>query len=391
LNILQVTAYLITSFFGGEPAQEIYGLAKALVERGHQVTIYTTDALNKEGKLKYPTRTINMDGVKVCESKSWEGKLGRRYPFHFSPAMVPLMAKQTATFDIIHLHQYPTFLNMVAHHYAQKYHIPYVLQAHGSLRGGLTASPLLRQVHNLLWGRRILKDAGRLIAVSPMEAEQYRDMGVNENKIRVIPNGVDLSEFDALPGRGEFRRKYNLGGDRKIILYLGRIHRTKGLDLLARAFADLSRSLSDTKLVIVGPDSGYLSSLEKLITGLELSDKVLFTGPLYGQEKLSAYVDADVYVLPSVYEIFGITIFEACICGTPVIVTDRCGLADTIKGQAGLVVPCEKERLQQALLNMLGNDKLRREFGEKGRLLVREKFNWEKVAEQTEKMYQEIL
>ena len=389
MNILHVSAHLLIDLFGGEPAKEIYGLSKALVERGHKVTIYTTDVFNKSRKLKYRTEILNMDGVEVCEFKSLGIKLGQRRYICISPAMIPMMAKQTATFDIIHLHQYPTFLNIVAHHYAQKYHVPYVLQAHGSLPG-VTANHPLRQVYKLFWGRRILKDAYKLIAVSPTEVEQYRDTGIDEHKIEIVPNGIDLSEFDNLPKRGEFRRKYGLG-DQRIILYLGRIHKIKGLDLLAKVLTDLSQALSNIKLVIVGPDDGYLPSLKKLIADLGINDKVLFTGPLYGQEKLKAYVDADVYVLPSVYEIFGVTVLEACACGTPVIVTDRCGIADVINGQAGLVVPCEKEQIQHALLHMLGNDKLRQEFGERGKLLVREKFKWEKIAEQVEKVYRGIL
>jgi len=236
----------------------------------------------------------------------------------------------------------------------------------------------------------VLKDASRVIAVTRTEAEQYKSMGVSEDKIEIIPLGIDLSVFDSLPERGEFRRKYGLGNDQRIILYLGRIHKIKGLDLLAKAFADLSQASNNIKLVIVGPDNGYLPSLKKLITDLEISDKVLLTGPLYGQEKLKAYVDADVYVLPSYYEIFSVTVLEACACGTPVIVTDRCGLADVISGQAGLVVPYDKEQLSNTILHMLSDDKMRRDFSEKGKLLVRQKFNCDKMAEQVERVYNGI-
>ena len=162
----------------------------------------------------------------------------------------------------------------------------------------------------------------------------------------------------------------------------------KGLDLLVRAFAELSKPLSNVKLVIVGPDDGYLPSLKKLIADLEISNEVLFTGHLYGEDKVEAYVDADVFVLPSVYEIFGNVVLEACACGTPVIVTDRCGIADAINGQAGLVVPYDKEQLRQALLHMLSDDEIRLQFGEKGKLLVRQRFSWEKIAEQIENVYQ---
>ncbi len=392
MKILQVIPLFFLSWTGDSPAESvelISNLSKSLLHRGHQVTIYTTDAFNKRRKLGFRTEMLNLGGVRVCEFKSLGNKLGQRHNICISPAMIPTVAREIHKFDVVHLHEYRTFQNIVAHHYAKKHGVPYVLQAHGSLPR-IMSKKRLKQVYDNLWGYRLLRDASRVIAVTKTEAEQYQSIGVSGDKIEIIPHGLDLSVFDNLPERGEFRAKYGLSADQRLILYLGRIHKIKGLDLLTKAFTDLSKALSDVKLVIVGPDNGYLPSLKKLITDLEISDRVLFTGPLYGQEKLRAYVDADVYVLPSYYEIFSITVLEACACGIPVIVTDRCGLADVIDGQAGLVVPYDKEQIQHALRRMLGNDKLRREFGEKGKSLVQEKFNWGKIVEQIERVYNDI-
>ncbi len=298
--------------------------------------------------------------------------------------------REISSFDIIHLHNFRTFQNIIIHYYAKKYNVPYVLQAHGSLATYFKKN-WLKRIFDAIWGYRILKDASRVIAVTKTEVQQYKDARLSKEKIEVVPNGIDLSEFDNLPQRGEFRKKYNLGSDQKIILYLGRIDKFKGLDLLPRAFAQFLHDFKNVKLVITGPDDGYLPTLMHLIKELEIEEKVLFTGPLYGEDKLEAYVDTDVYVLPSLYEIFGMTVLEALACGTPVIVTDRCGIADVIEGQTGLVVPYDKDQLQHALLNMLSDDKMRQEFGKKGKLLVREKFDWEKIAGQVERVYKDIL
>ena len=385
MNILQVSSYFFVDWAKDKPVETIYGLSKALVKRGHKVAIYTTDAFNKEQKAVSPFKTLNVDGIEVLEFRSLASQLGKKTRIYYSPSMTPMLAKQVPKFDIIHLHEYRTFQNIIAHRYAKKYRIPYVLQAHGSLptsfqRGGL------KRAFDAVWGHRILNDASKVIAVTKMEAQQYHTMGVDENKIEIVPNGIDLSEFENLPERGEFARQHNLDGQR-IVLFLGRINKIKGLGLLAKAFAELTKNLENVKLVIVGPDDGYLSTLKKVVADLGISDKVLFPGPLYGREKLKAYVDADVYVLPSVYEIFGITVLEACACGTPVIVTDRCGLADIINNQAGLVVPYDSEQLRIALLRVLSDNKAKLQFGEKGKQLVREKFNWEKIAERVEGLY----
>jgi len=378
MKILQVTAFF--SPVHGGSAEVPYHLSKELAKREHQVTIYTSD-------FKLSQAFINsIPEVKIYPFKTWLNWAN----FQVTPRMVKRVKGEIKHFDIIHMHNYRTFQNIIVYHYARKYGIPYVVQAHGSLTTFFQKG-WLKRTFDAIWGYRILKAASRVIAVTKVEAEQYRSVGVSEDKIEIIPNGIDLFEFENLPPRGEFRRKYALNDNQKIILYLGRIHKIKGLDLLVKAFAKLSQPLNDIKLVIVGPDDGYLPSLRKLVANLEISDKVLFTGPLYGQEKLNAYVDADVYVLPSSYEIFGITVLEALACGTPVIVTDRCGIADVINGQAGLIVPYDEEQLQQTLQYMLIDDKVRLQFSEKGKLLVREKFNWEKIAEQIERLYLNCL
>jgi len=376
MKILQVTNFF--SPVHGGSAQVPYQLSKELTKRGHEVILYTSDfKLSQEYLIPVPE-------VKIHAFKTWLSLAG----FQVTPGIIRKTKEEIRHLDIIHMHNYRTFQNTVVHHYAKKYGVPYVLQARGSLPRIMTKQKL-KMIFDVLGGYRLLKDATRLIALTPLEAEQYKNMGVSDDKIEVVPNAIDLSEFENLPGRGEFRKKWSINESQKIILSLSRIHRIKGLDLLAKAFAELSKEVGDAKLVIAGPDNGYLPTLKKLIKELKIEEKVLFTGFLHGRDKLEAYAAADVYVLPSVYETFPVAVLEACACSTPVILTDRCGIAGMIDGQAGLVVPYDKEQLQQALLHMLDDDKMRLRFGEKGKLLVREKFNWENIAEQVERVYKE--
>lgn len=389
MKILQVIPYFFLSWAGGRPVELIYNLSKSLLDRGHQITVYTTDAFNAKRRFGFRTELLNLEGIKVYEFRSLSGKLIGGHHIYFSPAMIPAMSREIGGFDVVHLHEYRTFQNILAHHYARKHGVPYVLQAHGSLPR-IISKKGLKQTYDRLWGYRLLKDASRVIAVTGAEAEQYKGFGVSEPKIEVIPHGLDLSLFDNLPEKGEFRTKYGYSAQEKIILYLGRIHEIKGLDLLAKAFTDICKDVNDVKLVIVGPDDGYLPTLKKLVSALGINNRTLFTGPLYGREKLAAYVDADVYVLSSYYEIFSITVLEALACGTPVIVTDRCGLAEVVDGQAGIVVSPDKDKLSSALMSLLTESGQRQEFGERGKSLVREKFDWKIIAGRLEKVYQSI-
>jgi glycosyltransferase involved in cell wall biosynthesis len=355
-------------------------MSKQLSKNGHEVTLYASQTRSSQ------TYTNLLPEVRVHAFNTWLSLAN----FQVTPGLIGKAKDEVRHFDIIHMHNYRTFQNMVVHHYARKYGIPYVLQAHGSLTTFFRKG-WLKRTFDTVWGYRILEGAAKVIAVTTMEAEQYKSMGVSEDKIEIVPHGVDLAEFDDLPQKGEFRRKYGLSDGQMVILYLGRIDKIKGLDLLAKSFADLSKTAVGIRLVIVGPDSGYLSGLKRLVSDLRIGDRVIFTGPLYERDKLKAYVDADVYVLPSSYEIFGITVLEACACGTPVVITDRCGIAEAIKGQAGLVVAYKREALQQALEAMLSDERMRLDFGRRGRLLVQERYNWARIAGQIEGIYRSLL
>ncbi len=352
-------------------------LSRALVKRGHEIDIYTSS-------LRLDSAALAAEGINIRAFKTW----GQIASFDITPGMVKISREAIMKKDIIHLHNYRTFQNIIAHHYAKKHNIPYVLQAHGSLTTYFQKGRL-KKLFDAVWGRQILKDAAKVFAVTAAEAAQYRSLGVNNGRIEIVPHGIDLAEYDNTLPKGAFKQKYNLRDDQKIILYLGRLHKMKGLDILAAAFANLGRS--EATLVIAGPDDGYLPALKKQLAESGMAGKVVFTGPLYGREKLLAYHDCDIYVLPSSYEIFGITVLEAWGCGKPVIVTDRCGLADVVKERAGLVVSYDPAALANAISAMLDSPSIRQEFGAEGRKLVEEQYNWPRIASRIESIYGGII
>jgi len=379
MKILQVIPFF-TPARGGSVTVSYY-LSKELSKRGHEVTIITTDFEFDETYAK----TLEEVGVKVISFRC----IANIKLFLISPSMKKWLKSNIKNFDVIHMHNFRSYQNNVVYKYAKKYRIPYVLQAHGSLPR-IIEKQRLKNLYDWAWGNKILKDAFKVIALTKTEAEQYKKMSVDGDRIEIIPNVINLSEYDNLPEREEFRRKYCLNDNEKIILYLARIHKIKGPDLLAKAFAELTKELDNVKLVFVGPNDGYLPTLKKLINELRIENKVLFIGPLYGKEKLKAYVNADVYVLPSAYEVFANTILEACACSIPVIVTDRCGIAEFVDGKVGYVVEYDKNQLQDAIFKVLSNEGLRKRFGEEGKRLVRKEFSWDKVMRQVEEVYKSV-
>jgi glycosyltransferase involved in cell wall biosynthesis len=378
MRILEVIDIFAPS--AGGSAYVASRLSQTLSQRGHQVIIYTSNYRLEQEYLK------TLSGVKVYAARNYLSPGGK--PLFISGIPVELK-KELRNIDVIHLHNYPTMINVTAHRFARQYHIPYVLQAHGSLATYFQRGTLKR-LYDRFWGKSLLKDAAKAVAVAPAEVETYRRMGLNEKKIEIVPNGVDASEFENLPPRGQFRKKHGLE-ERKVILYLGRIHATKGLDILVGAFAAMLREKSDARLIIAGPDDGYLPALKKLAHKLDIEEKTIFTGALYGRDKLQAMVDADVFVMPSAYEIFGIAVLEACICGTPVIVTDRCGIAPEITADLGQVIRHDESALRDALLKALGTPAPNEISKEKRRQALLDRFSWQKLAVKVEGIYLGII
>jgi len=386
MKILQVIPYFSPAYAFGGPVKAAYQISKELVKRGHEVVVYTTDAKNLDSRLNVePVKFV--DGIKVHYMRNLSFMLIKGSKL-FVTTEIGLGAKEIREFDVIHLHEYRTYQNIIIHRYAKKYDVPYVLQAHGSLPR-IMAKQWLKRIYDTLFGYKLLRDASKVIALSRVEAEQYKSMNVTEEKIVTIPNGIDLSEYSNLPLKGCFRAKFGIKKEEKIVLYLGRIHKIKGLDILVKASAKVIEDLGDVRLVIVGPDDGYLNELKTLINALEIENNVLILGPLYGDEKLEAYVDADVYVLPSRYETFPMSLLEAVACGIPVILTENCGIAEYFRDKVGRVVDLNPDHLREALFDMLLDQDRRSTFREKCKTVIKE-FEISKIVPKLEEVYKEI-
>lgn len=387
MNILQVIPYFVPAWDYGGPVQVAYNISRELVKRGHEVTVYTTDTLSANSRVEKDEEVI--DGIRVRRFRNPSNWLAARHHLFLPPSSIKAIRDNLRKFDVIHLHEYWALWNAVLQHYARKYHIPYLVQAHGSLPP-MVAKQNLKKLYNIFCGHNLLKNASKVIALTRAEAEQYKGMGVNEDRIEIVPNGIDPAEYSNLPPRGGFRQKYGISKDDKLILYLGRIHQSKGIDLLLEAVANMGKKSDEVKLAIVGPDDSYLPTLERLIAELGISNRLLITGPLYGEDKFRAYADGDVFVTPSFYG-FPVTFLEACACGLPIVTTQARGELDWLDGQAGLVVAYDKGQLSNAITRILSDYKLRQEFGEKGKSLVREQFNWPTIAKQAEHVYLSCL
>ncbi|MCK4792348.1 MAG: glycosyltransferase [Desulfobacteraceae bacterium] len=377
MKILQVFDFF-SLLHGGGTVALLYKLAQGLSQKGHEVVIYTSDfEIDKDYIDSLPE-------VKI-------------YPFHcissvanfyLIPDMIGEVKRNLKDFDIVHLHTYRSFQNIVVHHYARKTGIPYVLDAHGSIPKMAGLKSGLKWLFDLFFGQRLLRDASRILAETKVGIEEYKKIGAREDKIVQITPPFSVEEFERLPPAGQFRNSYNIK-EKHIIMFLGRVHHIKGLDFLVESFAELTSQRDDVILVILGPDDGFQSELENLIGKLNLTGKVLFTGFLGGQEKLAALVDADIVIQASRYEQGARAPLEAVLCGTPIIVTEHTGAGEEVREiDAGYLVEFgNRQQLAEIMDTILSDPSEAKDKAERAARYIRENRSVAARISEYEKLY----
>ena len=376
LRILKVTQVYPPFYEANGQALTVQAIARRLARRGHRVTVLT--ALRNEH-----TRS-QMDGIEVVYVRS----LGHYRAITLSPGVVPFCLRRLGEFDIVHIYGVYDLLGPIVAAMGRRRHMPYVVEPLGMFRP-IVRSLFKKRAYHRLIGRRLFAGASRVIATSDQERRDLIDGGIAPERIAPRRNGFDPEEFEPLPARGGFRREIGIGDQTPLVVFLGRLSRKKGLPVLIRALAGLP---PDVRLAIVGPDDhdGALQDVERLKREFQLNGRAIVTGPRYGAEKVQALVDADVFVLPSLNENFGNTVAESIACGTPVVVSDQCGIAPFVRDRVGLVVPYNADALQNALARLLGDAGLRERFRANAQGVSRE-LSWDQPIVEQERLYEELV
>lgn len=381
MRILFVLPAYYPAFDFGGPIPVAQDLARRFTARGHEVTILTTNLLTRSSKLGKKTEEREVEGIRVVYLNS----VARYHWVGIPPDVYGFLRRELSGFDVVHLYGYREVINLAVARRARATGKPYVLQALGTTTRQ-KRSLGKKLVYDTLFGQFVLRNAASLIAKSEVERRQYEAAGITPRKIALIPNGMEIPDEARRVVPGSFRKAHGIGEDEILLLFLGRIDPIKGLDLLIRAFARI-KSARSIRLAVVGPDEGRKGEFEKLARERGVGGSVVFTGGLYGAGKWEAYTDADVYVLPSVFENFPRTVLEAMGRDTPVIITDRCGIAPQIKDRAGLVVPYDEDALMGAIQSLMDDPALREKLAEGGRRVLEEEFSWEPVVAELEALY----
>jgi len=389
LKIAMVTpVYTAESSWG--PVTVIKNIVKGLRDLEYNFVIYAGNAASPNKLANLPTQEY-IGGVPVKRYKTIIG-IGS---YQFAPQM--LMDLLKGDFDIIHAHCARSFELDLAACISILRNKPLIISAHGTLANYLGMRDIsqrlriLHKIHNIVL-RFSLNQAKIVTALSELEARQYAQLfGMSPDKIATVPNGVDVSLYLKLPSEGVFREKYGVEDDKKIILYVGRINKVKGIDFLIRSFSYLTNETNYDKavLVIAGPDDGYLHEAELLSRSLGIEDKVVFTGFLSEHDKVCAYVDSTVVVHPESFNVILIAPLEAAVSGKPIILSSGNYLSEIAEREGfGFSVQFGNVTDMVALLlRVLRADDLVKVMGGKGREFVLRNLSWSNIMNVYKEIY----
>ncbi len=382
MNILHLTPYYAPAWtFGGVP-RAVEGMARALVRRGHRVTVLTTDALTADAGRAGPAEEVR-DGVRVLRVANLAPRLRRQFNLSTPLRMSAVARKLLPQLDIVHCHELRTLENLLVTPGAAAAGLPLLLSPHNTL-SHTTGRTALKVLWDRSVGPGLAQRFSHVIGLTDVEVAELRAHWPGHNTpFSVIPNGIDLADFADLGDGTAFRARWQLGAG-PLCLFMGRLHEGKSLQPLIEAFHLTQRA--DARLVIAGPDEGMRARLELL-----LDERMRLTGLLTGQERLDALAAADLLALPSLYEGLPMVALEAMGAGLPLILAPGCNLPQAAARGAALEVPPQPRPLAAALEQLLADAPLRAQMGRRGHALVRESFTWDAIALRYEAVYRALL
>ncbi len=395
MRILNVTqSYFPFEEFGGPPVK-VRALSEQLSKRGHQVTVLTADwGLERRGIVKPANGTAERssfgwrcedNGVEAIYLPTWL----RYRALSWNPGATRFCRARLWNFDVAHIFGLYDLLGPVVAAACRRSGTPYVVEPIGMFVP-IVRNFRLKRMYHLALGQPMLRGSRAIIATSAQEATELTSAGLAAEKIVLRRNGVDAPKM--LPERGKFRAAHGIPRESKLILYLGRLSEKKSPDLLLQAFALLYKAGggAEPRLVFAGPDeSGMKERLQKMAGVLGVASQVQFCGPVFGDAKWSAYRDADLFVLSSQNENFGNAAGEAVAAGTPVVVTERCGIAPLL-GNSALVVAYDAHAISEALRRVLFEPRLH-SWMSSGCREAAARLGWEEPASEMERVYSQLV
>lgn len=378
MNILHVLGSIDTA--SGGPVRSVSGLSQALAHNGHSSTILGAVSVVSGG-------SATIDSAQVTRLSA--SPLSRFWAGHSLLAKGPI-TDLVASADVVHIHGLWHYPGYVAARQAKHLGRPTLISPRGSLQSwGLAQGYLKKSVYARVLQRPFMENASACHALTDVERSEIEAFGIPNARIRVCPNGVGCPPLDGADGR-PFRGAFPQVDGKRFILFVGRIHPKKGVDLLLQAFLTSAHHLpEDIVLVLAGPDeAGLVKDLRRQAEQRGLQHRVLFTGLLDDALTFSAMRAASFLVHPSYSEGLSRVSLEALAAGLPMVATKACNL-EGIDGEIGVLVDPSQQDIARALVE-LGRDASQEELDQmsaKARTKAESTFSWNRIAHTMESIY----
>jgi len=382
---------------GGE--NHVYMIGRELIKRGYDVTVYTTNSLTSEDIPSLPFLKLKVKKPNLPKEEFIDGIAVKRFnirfrywSFNWIPEMFKKLKATAHEFDIIHAHGYHISSSFAGCYYAKKNEKPFILTAHDLIIPDdlPTDAKLLKKIYDKTFGRYLLKNSTRLIALTEDQIQQYAERGGDVSKIRIIPNGIELDKYRNTETNRDIIAKYGIDNADEVLLFVGRIDKYKGIQDVIEAMPVILSKYPNIKFIVVGGDYGYKGELEKLSKKLNGDKSIIFTGNIPKEELIELYKRADIFILPSKMEGFGIVLLEAMAAKTLCIAYSIPSVKRVIKNNENGVLVKDKKELLNKILYYLDNIEERKRI-ETNALEYVEKYDIKNIINSIEKVYKEAL
>jgi len=354
--------------FGG-PVVAARELVRRLVERGHDVDVVTTTLVDLTHPPSRRSSSSEVDGAIVHYLAT-----PLRYRWMGITPTLPLALTRLPRPDVVHVFGFRDVVTTGTAAWCRVRRVPYVFEPLGMFEPRLRKVVLKRVLDASLY-RGVARGAAAVAVASERERDAVVAGGVDAARVHVRGNGFPMPEDVA--ANGDVRERLGIARDEPLVLYVGRIAAGKGIEYLVEA----ARRIPRAHVVIVGPDDRHGTAVETAANVHVL--------PATDEPPLALYRQADVFVLPSAGESFGMVAAEAAAAGTPVIVSDRCGIATSFRDGEALVVPYDREAVVQAVQRVVADDELRARLA-RGAVEAARRTSWDDVTDRQEAIYRAI-
>ncbi|MDX2195578.1 MAG: glycosyltransferase [Cytophagales bacterium] len=380
MKILHVIpSYYPATRYGG-PIQSVHLLNKYLVKNGVQVDVATTNAGQNDDFDSNLYQTIDGVNVRYFNYTGYEH-------YNLSIPIFIYLKNNIRKYDLVHITAVWNFTVWAACHWCKYYGIKYIISPRGTIYEETIniKSSIIKKIYYLLIAKKCLHNAAYIHYTTQDEYDKVENYLHTGTTGVVIQNGIEINDIALeVPNNDVAGKNY--------ILFLGRLNKKKGIEILLQAFADILPQYPDYKLIIAGPDNDdELPNLISIVKALGIQNHVNFVGEVKGMQKVLLYSHAACFVLSSYSENFGMSVVEAMMYGCPVVVSDRVGIHDVIqKYDAGIVTTLEVNDVASAIIKILKDDKLRTAIANNAKILLIDKFDIQSVATQMIEMYNSI-